>query len=251
MDWSSIVASVADIAVKILPLFFGKLEKGAGEFDYYLVGDIAFYPYSGSVWACNMSETDEMGISYSVSTAESALSVYQPLSLEEAYDATQDMADFQFGQLTIGPTLLPGSAASLPTGPGRAISFAISLLSVGMTVRIIGNTRIGVKKDGQGFYFEITNDNPMAGWEGTVSATDTRGGTVTAHSKWTSKKVRSPQDYSWEIPLPPGTDLDPVVAKLTVYLVMDQQTYADATAERRRRVLTRATHDKPRPDRHK
>ncbi len=248
MDFlSTIFSPVVSIASKVLPLLLGGLFQDAkSSSQVYQIGNIAWYPHSGRLYAQNVGN-NEASLQFSVVDAvvsglpgaATTTTVYQPLPISGAYDATDDLMSLQDGCLTIGTA----ADASLPPELGgdleRAIAFGIKCLSLGLLVQLIGSVRISVKKDsvnGNYFiWFENTDPIPFDSWQILATVTNQEGQSVIVESI-AAKHDALNESNNFSMNLPAGFDLSPFVSELTLDIKVPNSFYQEMTAERRRLV---------------
>jgi hypothetical protein len=140
---------------------------------------------------------------------------------------TQNIADFEQGQLSV--------ALVVPNGPTvqgleRVVTFTISALALGVAARIKTGVEVSVGRDERTHLYKVTISSPTVPIRTTVSATDTSGNTVSAEAELGGV---SPAIHRYDIDLPPGVELSPVVRRLAVELLTPTAVYERATAERR------------------
>ena len=192
----------------------------------------------GDVFVQNTSD-DPVGLSYTMATPNTDLSVYQPLDAGAGYDATQDLHQFPLGLLTIAPT--PASTRSnFPTlmargmDVGRAIAFSIRLLSVGVFVTIVKGIQVSVKPGKLSLKFL---GKPPKNAHFSAQVSDSVGTTMNVEGSIDSSTQSAGADGVYEFDLPPGLVIE-TVANLSIDLMVDEATFLEATRERASRQVT-------------
>jgi hypothetical protein len=246
------MTQVSTIAANLIPMFLpdGTPASAApfhvGEVEWGYLDDRGEHPF---FYARNTS-TKEVGLTFSFARqaddpgGRANISVFQPLEGGRSYRATQDLVDFHEGEVMIAPvTELPGNLdltgldlTDSRRSPGRAISFAIRSIAVGTTVFIVGGTHATVIRTKGGYSVSIISDDQNLPREVAVHARGLDGSTVSASMRRGTGLCDL--ETNWNIPLPPGIDLDPIVGQLELRIELADGYYRDATHQRRELQLT-------------
>ncbi len=246
---STIVGPIVAIASKVLPLLLGGiLQDAKSSSQVYRLGNIAWFPHSGKLYAQNVGN-NEASLQFSV--VEAAVSgapgatfsstLYQPLAVSGSVDVSDALTDYQDGSLAIGTeadTILPPAAMG---GLRRAIAFSICSLSAATSVKLVGEVFFSVERNIQNGLYEIRfgSKNPFdfSEWEVEAKVTNMTDITVSVGANVGKHQVLNEVQSSLIIELPEGFELTPPIIKQLVFnITVPQDYYEEVTAERRRLV---------------
>lgn len=233
-DWINIISQGADLASRVLPLVLGSDAEGASE--NYVLGNVAFVPFSGRIYAASNDES-ESGMAFALSQPndQTTLSEFVPVPVSGAIDVTNELSAFNRGQVTLAPTDPPPSAAN--PAPVKIVAWTVLALGIGVTSRIIGNASVSVGKLPDGTYgIRFTNSDPMKSWVFKATVKDNQGNSASVQGSSSSVSAREDGNYEFDLSLPAGVDIDPIVAELDVTIDMPESDYQAATAEVRKRI---------------
>jgi hypothetical protein len=223
--WLSSRLQVAEIAANLVS------RLAAREPPPYATGTVEWHLDAGrqQVHAHNVGN-QEIALAYALAHPTSTASALQPIPPHSSYNATEDLATFRQGRVTMAPTV-PGACM---TGLDRLIALTVGALTLGVPVRVVTDVDVAVVRDERTRLFKVRVASPTVPVEARVQATDTAGNTVHATARLGSTSQGASQH---EVELPPGVDLEPVVRTLFVELLVPLSVYEQATAERRRVVM--------------
>jgi|SRR5271170_360627 len=222
-DWISIATQVAQIAANVLPLILGG-KQNLTEEEYYYTGDVWWLPYEAGTYAGVASAPGATKCGISFASFDHKVSEYFEIEPGNYVAVTDEMSRFRDGQVCIARVVTTPATAHSPEMM-RAIAFSMKTLALSTAVSIVGDLKVYVKKEVDTFSVGFES-NSVQSMEVTASATDTRGGTVTASGKFNKPPAGSPGS-EWLIPLPAGVDLDPIVAQLDLSLNVDSGFYSE------------------------
>lgn len=229
-DWLGTILDVGTVAAQVIGTLVGVAAGTAAA--PYQVGGVGFFPSTDgglSVRATNISNVNA-GLSYSLtqSSPSASLSVYQPLPPGQGYDCTKDLRDYDSGQVYVAAA--PDS--TLANGVmGRLVNFAARGLTIGSVITVVGGLSVSVAKASNNYVVQVSLTGPPDPFQITVSATNAGGDVVRA--QWNRPSTGLPADDVFDIPLPAGVDLDPVLQSLQLQLQLDPAGLDAATAARR------------------
>lgn len=227
-DWLGTILDVGTVAAQVVGSLVGT--PAGVEAPPYLVGDVGFYPKADgelNVRATNVSGVNA-GLSYSLtqSSPDTSVSVYQPLPPGKGYDCTEDLRNYRAGQVYVAAA----PDIQLADGPmTRLVNFAARGLTIGSVITVVGGLSVSVVKTSDNYVVHVSLSDPPDPFQITVSATGPSGNTV--RTEWTRSSTGLADVF--DIPLPSGVDLDPVVQSLQLQLYLDPAGLDVATAARR------------------
>ncbi|MFY1650144.1 twin-arginine translocation signal domain-containing protein [Solwaraspora sp. WMMB762] len=238
-SWLGTALKVANVAAQVLPTALST-QQGNAIPPPFQVGDLQFE--WGSVDGGNLelyvkNNTDnDIGLSYSVTRSgqDASLSLHQPVRAHHAFRCRTEMSTFINGQVAAAPTPLVtlSNAAS-----GRKLWAVARSVGIGVGINLLSGMVGTFVKDLGSHNFNFTLETNDSGTPASVevAATDKNGNTVNA--KQTSSGPTAAPDSTITIPLPPGVDLDPVVAEMQLIVELEESDYQRLVADRLDRLI--------------
>lgn len=236
MDVLAIATTVADIGLKVLPLFLGGAKKaGVGSVT---VGPTEWYSDGVHIKVKNASQAP-IHIIVSEALPEQALHVEYGIDAGAATNADEIFgtgAHLSDGNITIGsanaPQTMPGNPVT------KAIAFSIVSLSLGVTANIWGGLRFEWGRTNAGNkYLQVNAVNPpVTPIQFNATVGDSQRASVSfSASLGKSKKTKTPgptTESSWVLEIPDGLEDDPVSLDFWLNIYTDDATYRQITSSK-------------------
>ena len=235
-DWINVGGTVLDVASQISNLLGDKDDAA----NPVMQGTVQFTTDdAGNTYAQNMdpdygvtltySATQQSGQQISTVSQVQCLAPTQnpPPNSVNIYNCTQDLSNYASG----GFLSISGVANEDGGAVTSALSFALRCVAIGATIAIIGGITAQFGIDPNTGYYQITIQSTGPTLQSaTVSVTGQNGGTFSGNMTFSSPSgsgsdLRVADGTFGSIDLPPGMNIDPLIAELDIILEIDSDSF--------------------------